>query len=74
MSQTNVLFGEAYNQMQLGDTPLEVVDTSFYGSAGEAVHPSGMISVPLTLRTKPFKESCLLNFWLWICHQQTMLS
>ncbi|KAL0355695.1 UNVERIFIED_CONTAM: hypothetical protein Sradi_4016400 [Sesamum radiatum] len=48
--------------MQLGDVPLEVVDTSLYGFAGEVVHPRGMISLPLTLGTFPFRKTCLLKF------------
>ncbi|KAL0411187.1 UNVERIFIED_CONTAM: hypothetical protein Slati_3708400 [Sesamum latifolium] len=38
-SSTDILFGEAYDQMQLGDIPLEKVNTSLYGFAGEIVHP-----------------------------------
>ncbi|KAL0361478.1 UNVERIFIED_CONTAM: hypothetical protein Sradi_3832300 [Sesamum radiatum] len=34
-SSADILFGEAYDQMQLGDVPLEAVDTSLYGFAGE---------------------------------------
>ncbi|KAL0456594.1 UNVERIFIED_CONTAM: hypothetical protein Slati_0998600 [Sesamum latifolium] len=34
-SSTDILFGEAYDQMQLGDVPLKAVDTSLYGFAGE---------------------------------------
>ncbi|KAL0313348.1 UNVERIFIED_CONTAM: hypothetical protein Sradi_5734100 [Sesamum radiatum] len=45
-SSTDILFGEAYDQMKLGDVPLETVDTSLYGFAGEVVHPKGMISLP----------------------------
>ncbi|KAL0322210.1 UNVERIFIED_CONTAM: hypothetical protein Scaly_2517400 [Sesamum calycinum] len=30
----DILFGEAYDQMQLGDVPLEAIDTSLYGLAG----------------------------------------
>ncbi|KAL0322065.1 UNVERIFIED_CONTAM: hypothetical protein Scaly_2502900 [Sesamum calycinum] len=48
--------------MQLGDVPLEAVDTSLYGFVGEVVHPRGMISLPLTLRTAPLKKTCLLKF------------
>ncbi|KAL0453765.1 UNVERIFIED_CONTAM: hypothetical protein Slati_1354600 [Sesamum latifolium] len=47
-SSTDILIGEAYDQMQLGDAPLEAVDTLLYGFAGEVVHPRGMISLPLT--------------------------
>ncbi|KAL0439294.1 UNVERIFIED_CONTAM: hypothetical protein Slati_2412400 [Sesamum latifolium] len=52
-SSADILFGEAYDQMQLGDAPLEAVDTSLYGFAGEVVHPRGMISLPLILGTFP---------------------
>ncbi|KAL0355615.1 UNVERIFIED_CONTAM: hypothetical protein Sradi_4008400 [Sesamum radiatum] len=61
-SSADILFGEAYDQMQLGDAPLEVVDTSLYGFAGEVVHLRGMISVLLTLRTFPLQKTCLLKF------------
>ncbi|KAL0461265.1 UNVERIFIED_CONTAM: hypothetical protein Slati_0014100 [Sesamum latifolium] len=35
-SSVDILFGEAYDQMQLRDVPLETMDTSLYGFAGEA--------------------------------------
>ncbi|KAL0458429.1 UNVERIFIED_CONTAM: hypothetical protein Slati_0470100 [Sesamum latifolium] len=38
VSSADILFGEAYDQMQLGDAPLEAVDTSLYGFAGESNH------------------------------------
>ncbi|KAL0428160.1 UNVERIFIED_CONTAM: hypothetical protein Slati_2990800 [Sesamum latifolium] len=41
-SSADILFGEAYDQMQLGDVSLEKVNTSLYGFAGEVVHPRGM--------------------------------
>ncbi|KAL0403333.1 UNVERIFIED_CONTAM: hypothetical protein Sradi_1974100 [Sesamum radiatum] len=47
-SSVDILFGGVYDQIQLGDVPLEIVDTSLYGFAGEVVHPKGMISLPLT--------------------------
>ncbi|KAL0288171.1 UNVERIFIED_CONTAM: hypothetical protein Sradi_7103700 [Sesamum radiatum] len=50
-SSMDILLGEAYDQMQLGDIPLEKVNTSFYGFAGEVVYPRGMILLPLTLGT-----------------------
>ncbi|KAL0402734.1 UNVERIFIED_CONTAM: hypothetical protein Slati_4303300 [Sesamum latifolium] len=48
-SSADILFGEAYDQMQLGDVSLEKVNTSLYGFAGEVVHPRGMVSLPLTM-------------------------
>ncbi|KAL0433448.1 UNVERIFIED_CONTAM: hypothetical protein Slati_2679100 [Sesamum latifolium] len=61
-SSADILFGEAYDQMQLGDVALEAVDTLLYGFAGEVVHPRGMISLPLTLGTSPLRKTCLLKF------------
>ncbi|KAL0388987.1 UNVERIFIED_CONTAM: hypothetical protein Scaly_0255800 [Sesamum calycinum] len=61
-SSADILFGEAYDQMQLGDIPLEKVNTSLYGFAGEVVHPWGMISLPLTLGTQTPRETCMLKF------------
>ncbi|KAL0411328.1 UNVERIFIED_CONTAM: hypothetical protein Slati_3722500 [Sesamum latifolium] len=61
-SSADILFGEAYDQMQLGDVPFEGVDTSLYGFAGEVVHLRGMISLPLTLGTSPLRKTCLLKF------------
>ncbi|KAL0378415.1 UNVERIFIED_CONTAM: hypothetical protein Sradi_3147000 [Sesamum radiatum] len=61
-SSADILFGEAYDQMQLVDAPVEAVDTSLYGFAGEVVHPRGMILLPLTLGTFPLRKTCLLKF------------
>ncbi|KAL0446462.1 UNVERIFIED_CONTAM: hypothetical protein Slati_1774100 [Sesamum latifolium] len=61
-SSADILIGEAYDQMQLGDVPLDTVDTSLYGFAGEVVQPRGMISLPLTLGTTPLRTTCLLKF------------
>ncbi|KAL0403998.1 UNVERIFIED_CONTAM: hypothetical protein Sradi_2040600 [Sesamum radiatum] len=61
-SSADILFGKAYDQMQLGHVPLEAVDTSLYGFAREVVHPSSMISLPLTLGTSPIRKTCLLKF------------
>ncbi|KAK4397724.1 hypothetical protein Sango_1247900 [Sesamum angolense] len=61
-SSTDILFGDTYDQMQLGDTPLEKVRTSLYGFAGEVVHPRSMISLPLTLWIESTRRTCLLKF------------
>ncbi|KAL0439060.1 UNVERIFIED_CONTAM: hypothetical protein Slati_2389000, partial [Sesamum latifolium] len=44
-SSADILFGEAYDQMQLGDVSLEKVNTSLYKFAGEVLHPRGMVSL-----------------------------
>ncbi|KAL0315020.1 UNVERIFIED_CONTAM: hypothetical protein Scaly_2897700 [Sesamum calycinum] len=62
-ANTPILFREAYDQMQLWDIPLEKVNTSLYGFAGEVVHPQGMmISLPLTLGTGTPRKTCMLKF------------
>ncbi|KAL0400074.1 UNVERIFIED_CONTAM: hypothetical protein Sradi_2350700 [Sesamum radiatum] len=61
-SSADILFGNAFDQMQLGDTPLEEVNTSLYSFAGEVVHPRGLISLPLTLGTGPAQRTCVLKF------------
>ncbi|KAL0303059.1 UNVERIFIED_CONTAM: hypothetical protein Sradi_6174000 [Sesamum radiatum] len=61
-SSADILFGEAYDQMQLGDVSLEKVNTSLYGLAGEVVHPRGMVSLPLTMERGTTRKTCLLKF------------
>ncbi|KAL0420577.1 UNVERIFIED_CONTAM: hypothetical protein Slati_3080600 [Sesamum latifolium] len=61
-SSADILFGDAFDQMQLGDTPLEEVNTSLYGFAGEVVHPRGLISLPLTLGTGSAQRTHVLKF------------
>ncbi|KAL0454017.1 UNVERIFIED_CONTAM: hypothetical protein Slati_0740900 [Sesamum latifolium] len=48
--------------MQLGDIPVDTVDTSLYGFEWEVVHPRGMISLLLDLGTIPPRNTCLLKF------------
>ncbi|KAL0319758.1 UNVERIFIED_CONTAM: hypothetical protein Sradi_5237300 [Sesamum radiatum] len=61
-SSANILFGEAYEQMQLGDVSLKTVKTSLYGFAGEVVHPRGMVSLPLTMGAGTTRKTCVLKF------------
>ncbi|KAL0458484.1 UNVERIFIED_CONTAM: hypothetical protein Slati_0475600 [Sesamum latifolium] len=61
-SSADILFGEAYDQMQLGDVLLEKVNTSLYGFIGEVVHPRGMVSLPLTMGRRTTRKTCLLKF------------
>ncbi|KAL0458794.1 UNVERIFIED_CONTAM: hypothetical protein Slati_0506600 [Sesamum latifolium] len=61
-SSADILFGDAYDQMQLGDIPLEEVNTSLYGFTVEVVHLRGLISLPLTLGTWHTRRTCILKF------------
>ncbi|KAL0373358.1 UNVERIFIED_CONTAM: hypothetical protein Sradi_3251500 [Sesamum radiatum] len=61
-SSADILSGDAYDQMQLGDISLEKVNTSLYGFAGEVVHLRGMVSLPLKMGKGPARKTCLLKF------------
>ncbi|KAL0461156.1 UNVERIFIED_CONTAM: hypothetical protein Slati_0003200 [Sesamum latifolium] len=61
-SSANILFGEAYDQMQLGMSPSKRWTLCCTGFTGEVVHPRGMILLPLTLGTSPLRRTCLLKF------------
>ncbi|KAL0416238.1 UNVERIFIED_CONTAM: hypothetical protein Slati_3455700 [Sesamum latifolium] len=61
-SSADILFGEAYDQMQLGDVSLKKVNISLYGFAEEVVHPRGMVSLPLTMGRRTMRKTCLLKF------------
>ncbi|KAL0367316.1 UNVERIFIED_CONTAM: hypothetical protein Sradi_3621700 [Sesamum radiatum] len=61
-SSADILFGVAYDQIQLGDVSLERVNTSLYGFTGEVVHPRGMVSLPLTMGIGTTRKTCLLKF------------
>ncbi|KAL0285740.1 UNVERIFIED_CONTAM: hypothetical protein Scaly_2810300 [Sesamum calycinum] len=61
-SLVDILFSKAYDQMQLGDVPLKVINTSLCGFVGEVVHSRGMISLPLTLGETPLGMAHVLKF------------
>ncbi|KAL0309212.1 UNVERIFIED_CONTAM: hypothetical protein Sradi_5863500 [Sesamum radiatum] len=54
----DTLFGEVYDQMQLGDIPWEAIDTFLYGFIGEVVHPMGTIDPG----NHTLLKTCLLKF------------
>ncbi|KAL0445189.1 UNVERIFIED_CONTAM: hypothetical protein Slati_2241600 [Sesamum latifolium] len=51
-SSADILFGEAYDQMQLGDISWRK----------EVVHPRGMISLPLTMGAGTTQKTCTIKF------------
>ncbi|KAL0347835.1 UNVERIFIED_CONTAM: hypothetical protein Scaly_1799500 [Sesamum calycinum] len=57
-SSMDTLFGEVYDQMQLGDIPWEAIDTFLYGFIGEVVHPMGTIDPG----NHTLLKTCLLKF------------
>ncbi|XP_075492521.1 uncharacterized protein LOC142530579 [Primulina tabacum] len=50
-SSVNVIFKEAFAQINLQGYQLETVDTTLFGFAGHVVYPEGEIVLPLTLAT-----------------------
>ncbi|KAL0295855.1 UNVERIFIED_CONTAM: hypothetical protein Sangu_3181000 [Sesamum angustifolium] len=61
-SSADIFFGEVYNQIQLGDIPLEKVNISLYRFAGEVVQPRGMILLPLMFGIRTPRKTCILKF------------
>ncbi|KAK4397174.1 hypothetical protein Sango_1554000 [Sesamum angolense] len=61
-SSVDVLFYKVYQQMELGDIPLEPVDTSSYGFATEVVHLLGQILLPLLLGFEPTQKTKMARF------------
>ncbi|KAL0447792.1 UNVERIFIED_CONTAM: hypothetical protein Slati_1907100 [Sesamum latifolium] len=55
-SSTDILFGEAYDQMQLGDGSLEKVNTSLYGFAEKSCTHEAWGSGRSTRRSSPTRE------------------
>ncbi|KAL0378899.1 UNVERIFIED_CONTAM: hypothetical protein Sradi_3195400 [Sesamum radiatum] len=48
--------------MELGDVPLEPVDTSLYGFAGEVLQPLGQIPLPISLGVEPPRKTRIVCF------------
>ncbi|KAL0401869.1 UNVERIFIED_CONTAM: hypothetical protein Slati_4216800 [Sesamum latifolium] len=61
-SFVDILFLKVYQQMELGDVPLEPEDMSLYGFAGEVVHPLGQISLPISLGFEPTRKTRIVRF------------
>ncbi|KAL0402032.1 UNVERIFIED_CONTAM: hypothetical protein Slati_4233100 [Sesamum latifolium] len=61
-SSEDILFLKVYQQMELEDVPLEPVDTSLYGFAGEVVHPLGQILLPISLGIEPARKTRMVRF------------
>ncbi|KAL0284886.1 UNVERIFIED_CONTAM: hypothetical protein Scaly_2835200 [Sesamum calycinum] len=59
---TNILFYEAYQQMELNNIPPKPLDTSLYDFAGNVVHPLGQILLPLSLGMEPNRKTKMIRF------------
>ncbi|XP_073309940.1 uncharacterized protein [Primulina huaijiensis] len=61
-SSVNVIFKEAFVQVDLQGYYLEIVDTALFGFAGHAVYPEGEIVMPLTLGAGELKKTGMTIF------------
>ncbi|KAL0427542.1 UNVERIFIED_CONTAM: hypothetical protein Slati_2929000 [Sesamum latifolium] len=61
-SSAHVLLYKVCQHIKLGNTPLELVDTSLYDFAGEVVHHLGQILIPLSLGTEPTRKIKMVHF------------
>ncbi|XP_073025155.1 uncharacterized protein [Primulina eburnea] len=61
-SSVNVIFKEAFMQMDLQDYHLETVETALLGFAGHVVYPEGEIILPLTLGSHDLKKTVMSSF------------
>ncbi|KAL0367130.1 UNVERIFIED_CONTAM: hypothetical protein Sradi_3603100 [Sesamum radiatum] len=73
-SSGDVLFYKVYYQMELGDIPLESVDTSLYNFAGEMVHPLVRSCFIFPLGAEPTRKARWSVFLWWTYHWPTTLS
>ncbi|XP_075524495.1 uncharacterized protein LOC142556884 [Primulina tabacum] len=56
-SSVNVIFKEAFAQMDLQGYQLEIVETSLFGFAGHALYPEEEVVLPLTLGAGELKKT-----------------
>ncbi|XP_073057316.1 uncharacterized protein [Primulina eburnea] len=61
-SSINVIFKEAFVQMDLQGYHLEAVETALFGFASHVVYPEGEIILPLTLGSQNLKKTVMNSF------------
>ncbi|XP_075515568.1 uncharacterized protein LOC142550215 [Primulina tabacum] len=61
-SSVNVIFKDAFVQMDLQGFHLEAVETALFGFAGHVVYPEGKIVLPLTLGSQDLKKTVMTFF------------
>ncbi|XP_073305835.1 uncharacterized protein [Primulina huaijiensis] len=61
-SSVNVIFKDAFVQMDLQDYHLEAVKTALFGFAGHVVYSEGEIVLPLTLGSQNLKKTVMTSF------------
>ncbi|XP_075500054.1 uncharacterized protein LOC142538627 [Primulina tabacum] len=61
-SSVNVIFKDAFVQMDLQGFHLEAVETALFGFAGHVVYPEGEIVLSLTLGSQDLKKTVMTSF------------
>ncbi|XP_075483769.1 uncharacterized protein LOC142523920 [Primulina tabacum] len=61
-SSVNVIFKDAFVQMDLQGFHLEAMETALFGFAGHVVYPEGEIVLPLTLGSQDLKKTVMTSF------------
>ncbi|XP_075503974.1 uncharacterized protein LOC142541301 [Primulina tabacum] len=61
-SSVNVLFKEAMDQMDLGEYTVEPISTALFGITGHAIHPLGVVNLPLSLGSGDTRKTPIINF------------
>ncbi|XP_075503967.1 uncharacterized protein LOC142541295 [Primulina tabacum] len=61
-SSVNVIFKDAFAQMDLQGFHLEAVETALFGFDGHVVYPEGEIVLPLTLGSQDLKKTVMTSF------------
>ncbi|XP_075504440.1 uncharacterized protein LOC142541868 [Primulina tabacum] len=61
-NSVNIIFREAFAQIDLQGYQLESVETTIFGFAGHAIYPEGEIVLPLTLGTGELKKTVMAIF------------
>ena len=61
-SSVDILFKSALDDMGIADLKLERTNTSLKGFGGGLLTPIGIIELPITVGTKPFEKTMMLDF------------
>ncbi|XP_024035493.1 uncharacterized protein LOC127899252 [Citrus sinensis] len=61
-SSVDILFKSALDDMGISDLKLERTNTSLKGFGGGRLTPMGVIELPITVGTKPFERTMMLDF------------
>ena len=63
-SSVNILFKSTLDEMGIVDLKLEQTNTSLKGFRGGRLTPMGIIELPITVGSKPFEKTVMLDFVL----------